>query len=151
MKISEMKIKASLFFMVPLLYVFIGKILLLKNFVHIVSNFEDEKIKVFLAFLYFFGLGIFFFCNGFSDFISKKLFLNKKKDINEGIKSYYIYTVIMLSFLNLISLSGFIGFLICGNFAWLTTFAIINFLSLFSYFPTEKRFKSKIDMFSKTL
>jgi len=135
------------FFLFPLLLILIGKILISKNFVPLVENYEEERMKIIQAFLYFLGLGIFFFCNGFSDFISKKLFLNKK-EMSEKINSYYSYTFIMLTFLNLISICGFVGFLICGNFAWLATFSIINFLTLFSYFPTQKRFKNKIEKFS---
>ncbi len=147
MKIKNIKLKTILFFLFPIFLVFIGKILILNGFSHLVSNYEDEKIKIIQSFLYFLGLGIFFFCGGFSDFISKRLFFNKRNE-NEKIKAYCVYTLAMFFFLNLISICGFIGFLICGNFAWLVTFSIINFLSLFSYFPTEKRFKHKIEMFS---
>ncbi|MCM8833299.1 MAG: hypothetical protein NC816_05210, partial [Candidatus Omnitrophica bacterium] len=126
-----------------------GKIIVLNGFF---SNFaisyeENEKIKILLNALYFLGLGVFFFCGGFSDFISKKLFVNKKNDLEKS-QAYFSYTILMLSFLNTISTFGFIGFLICGNFAWLGTFSLINFLSLFSYFPTYKRFIKKLETFS---
>jgi len=134
-------------FLFPLIIVLVGKILLLGNFLPIVENYEEEKIKIVQMFLYFLGIGIFFFCNGFSDFISKRLFLNKKETM-EKVNSYYAYTITMFGFLNLISICGFIGFLICRNFAWLVTFSIINFGSIFPYFPTEKRFKNKIEKFS---
>jgi len=147
MNLRNLKFRIVPLLLFPLFLILIGKILILKNFSSLVENYEEERMKIVQSFFYFLGLAIFFFCNGFSDFVSKKLFLNKK-NIDEKINSYYNYTFIMLSFLNLISVSGFIGFLICGNFAWLTTFSIINFLSLFSYFPTEKRFKSKVETFS---
>lgn len=129
---------ASLLF--PAFLVIIGRVLILNNFSHLVSNYEEEKFKIIQGILYFLGLGIFFFCNGFSDFISKKILKRKLVDELEKLHGYFLYTVLMLEFLNLISISGFIGFLICGNFAWLATFSIINFFTEFSYFPTWKRF-----------
>ncbi|MCM8819037.1 MAG: hypothetical protein NC915_06155 [Candidatus Omnitrophica bacterium] len=146
MKIKGLKIKVIPFFLFPIILVIVGKVFVFKNYVPLIKDYERENIKFLMGFLYFVGLGIFFFCNGFSDFISKKLFLNKNQ-LDEKLKIYYIYTVIMLSFLNLISITGFLGFLICGNFAWLATFSIINFFSLFSYFPTEKRFNKKLEFF----
>jgi len=145
--LRNLKLYIIPFFLFPLIFVLIGKLLVLKNFLPLVENYEEERMKIIQSFLYFLGLGIFFFCNAFSDFISKKIFPNRK-DIKEKIYSFSFYTFIMLSFLNLISICGFIGFLICGNFTWLATFSIINFLSLFSYFPTEKRFTQKIEKFT---
>lgn len=147
--IRKIKIISISFFLHPLLLILIGKIIVLNGFF---SNFaisyeENEKIKILLNALYFLGLGVFFFCGGFSDFISKKLFVNKKNDLEKS-QAYFSYTILMLSFLNTISTFGFIGFLICRNFAWLGTFSLINFLSLFSYFPTYKRFIKKLETFS---
>lgn len=142
--LKNIKRMAMFFFLSPIILTIIGKLLVKNNFLPIVQNYEEEKIKIVQSVLYFLGLGVFFFCNGFSDFISKKLFYNKK-ELYEKLNAYYLYTIIMLSFLNLISITGFLGFLICGNFAWLATFSLINFLSLFSYFPTEKRFKKKFE------
>ncbi|MCM8808643.1 MAG: hypothetical protein NC917_01680 [Candidatus Omnitrophica bacterium] len=147
--IRKIKIISISFFLYPLLLILIGKIIVLNGFF---SNFaisyeENEKIKILLNALYFLGLGVFFFCGGFSGFISKKLFVNKKNDFEKS-KAYFSYTILMLSFLNTISTFGFIGFLICRNFAWLGTFSLINFLSLFSYFPTYKRFIKKLETFS---
>lgn len=147
MNIKNLRVKIIPFFLSPIILVIVGRFLTLKNYVPLVKDYETEKFKFLMSSLYFVGLGIFFFCNGFSDFISKKLFLNKN-ELNEKIKAYYTYTIIMLSFLNLISITGFLGFLICGNFAWLSTFSIINFLSLFSYLPTEKRFNKKLEFLS---
>ncbi|HOK57183.1 MAG TPA: hypothetical protein PLF90_07630 [bacterium] len=145
--LKKIKIAGFLLILYPLLLIFVGKILILKGFTHIVLDYENEKIKVVQNILYFLGLGIFFFCGGFSDFISKKLFSNKK-DISEKKQAYFFYTVLMFLFLNIISTCGFIGFLICGNFAWLVTFSLINFLSLFSYFPTQRRYIKKLEMFT---
>ncbi|MCM8803838.1 MAG: hypothetical protein NC833_01105 [Candidatus Omnitrophica bacterium] len=147
LSIRNLKVGVILFFLFPIILIILGKSFILNNYVPFIKDYEKEEIKFLMNFLYFVGLGVFFFCNGFSDFISKKLFVNKNQ-LDEKIKAYYIYTLIMLSFLSLISISGLIGFLICGNFAWLSTFSLINFLTLFSYFPTERRFKKKLETFS---
>ncbi|MCX7917752.1 MAG: hypothetical protein N2589_06485 [bacterium] len=131
----------------PILMVLIGKILILNGFSQIVSNYENENTKLIMKFLYLLGLGIFFICGGFSDKISKKLF-SSKRDLSEQKKAYFYYIIYMFSFINIISICGFMGFLICGNFVWLATFSLINFLSLLSYFPTEKRFVKKIEKFN---
>lgn len=133
---------ASLFF--PIFLVLIGKILISEGFSHLVPNYEEGKYRVIQEILYFLGLGIFFFCNGVSDFISKRILRREKMDEIKKLNAYFLYTVFMLEFLNLISICGFIGFLICGNFPWLVVFAIINFLTQFSYFPTQKRFSKFI-------
>ncbi|MCM8784651.1 MAG: hypothetical protein NC827_00130 [Candidatus Omnitrophica bacterium] len=147
--LKKLKIISILFFLYPLLLVLIGKILILNGFSCLVVNYEEnEKIKILMNAFYFLGLAIFFFCGGLSDWISKKLFSNKK-NVFEKNQAYFLYIILMFSFLNIISTCGFVGFLICGNFAWLVTFSLINFLSLFSYFPTEKRYKRKIEMFYK--
>ncbi|MCM8771471.1 MAG: hypothetical protein NC926_10855 [Candidatus Omnitrophica bacterium] len=143
---KKIKGRAIPFFLFPILITILGKFLDLHKYVPITQNYETEILKNFMKFLYFLGLGIFFFCNGFSDYISKKIF-SKKSDYYEKIRGYYFYTLIMLSFINLISVSGFLGFLICGNFSWLATFSIINFLTLFSYFPSQKKFKHKFEKF----
>lgn len=145
-RLKDLKMKVSAFFIFPLIMIIFGKILIQENVVPLVKNYEDERMKIIQAFLYFLGLGVFFFCGGFSDFISKKIFFNKNS-LEEKMDGYYAYTILMFCFLELITISGFAGFLICGNFAWLGTFAIINFFSLFPYFPTEKRFSQKIEKF----
>ncbi|MFN4226902.1 MAG: hypothetical protein ACK4F0_02015 [Candidatus Ratteibacteria bacterium] len=147
--LRKIKIVSVLFSLFPLLLILIGKIMVLNGFSHFVVNYEEnERVKIILNTFYLLGLGIFFFCGGFSDCISKKLF-SHKKDNSEKDQAYFLYIILIFSFLNIISICGFIGFLICGNFAWLVTFSLINFLSLFSYFPTQKRYKKKIEMFSE--
>lgn len=129
--------------LVPIFFVILGKIMINFGFKHLVLNYELEFYKKIMAVLYFIGLGAFFLCSNLSEFLEKKLFSNKRNQ-EELQKKYFIYTLIMLSFLDITSLCGFIGFLICGNFSWLVTFSLVNLLSVFSYFPTTKRFHKKI-------
>jgi uncharacterized membrane protein len=148
LNLSKIKIVGICLSLYPLILALIGKILVINGFSRPEINFEeDELIKNFLYILYFLGLAVFFFCGGFSDYISRKIFSNKK-NISEKKQVYFSYIILMFSFLNIISTTGFIGFLICGNFAFLGTFSLINFLSLFSYFPTRKRYEKKLEIFN---
>ena len=128
----------------PLILFFIGYILENGNFNPIVENFEKGMARILQYVLFGFGVVIFFFCDGISDFFSKKLFVSVKgkfeeEEIKKNLLGYTSYTFVMMSIINMISIFGFIGFLICGNLTWLFVFVLLNFSIQFKYRPSPSR------------
>ena len=105
-----------------------------EGFKYLVPDYEKGSARILQYILFFIGVAIFFFCDGISDFIANRLFIkNEKQDKEvekENISSYFTYTLVMLWLLNLITITGFIGFLICGNITWLFVFLPVSYTHL---------------------
>jgi len=131
----------------PFILLIIALYLKKNGFKHFVSDYEVGIARIVQYILFFLGLFIFFFCEGISDFIVKKIFI--KENEQKNISSYYAYTIIMLWTLNLITIVGFLGFLICGNITWLSVFLILNISMVYKYFPSKKHLENLISKLEK--
>jgi len=132
------------FIFFPIILFLIGYLLEKGGFNHIVENFEEGLGRVVQYVLFGFGVAIFFFCDGISDFFSKRFFVSVKEKFNEeeikkNLLGYVSYTVVMMTILDMIGIFGFIGFLICGNLTWLFVFVLLNFSIQFKYLPSPFR------------
>lgn len=125
----------------PLLALIAAILLQRSGFEHMVESYDEGMARVIQYVLFFMGVLAFFFCEGISDFLIDKLFVkDDKKMHDENLSSYFAYTFLMLWILNMISVSGFFGFLISGNITWLAVFVILNISLQFKYFPSKARF-----------
>jgi len=119
-----------------------------QGFKYLVPDYEKGSARILQYILFFIGVAIFFFCDGISDFFANRLFIKGKKQDKEiekeNISSYFIYTLIMLWLLNFITITGFIGFLICGNISWLSVFLLLNVSMFYKYFPSQRKYKNLI-------
>jgi len=119
-----------------------------QGFKYLIPDYEKGSARMLQYILFFIGVVIFFFCDGISDFIANKLFIkNEKQDKEiekENISSYFTYTLVVLWLLNLITITGFIGFLICGNMSWLSVFLLLNISMVYKYFPSQRKYENLI-------
>lgn len=131
--------------LLPLIY--IAAAFLLKKYVSYQppsSLYEETPPIIFLQyFLYFSGLGVFFFSDFFMHIFRKNLpQANQSKsqvsDIRRG-PEHQKLNLEMLLLLDYTALSGLIGFLISGNLTWLVIFALLGFFSKFRFFPLDKK------------
>lgn len=127
----------------PFILVGVAYFLKKNGFKCLISDYEKGSARIIQYILFFIGVAIFFFCDGISDFLAKKIFIkgDDKKVEEENISSYFAYTIIMLWILNIITITGFIGFLICGNISWLVVFLLLNISMVYKYFPSRARFE----------
>jgi hypothetical protein len=128
----------------PVLYVVVA--LALKKFAQFQpdpSFFEENPAARAIEYsLYFLGLGVFFF----SDFFSrplKKLCMKKVSGQTEFNPAKF--SILMLAVMDFIGLSGFVGYLISGNLAWVMVFCTISFFSMIRFLPSEKHFARFMD------
>ena len=130
----------------PVVLFLIGYFMSKSGFHGKVSNYDEGLARIIQYIFFFLGVGIFFVCDGISTFISRRLIpyrgseLNEESKVEENFKGYSTYVVVMMEMLNLITIFGFLGFLICGNLTWLGVFALLNISMLFKYFPSPSRF-----------
>jgi len=119
------------------------------GFKYLVPNYEKGNARILQYILFFIGVAIFFFCDGISDFIANRLFIkNEKQDKEvekENISSYFTYTLVILWLLDLITITGFIGFLVCGNISWLSVFLLLNISMVYKYFPSQRKYENLIE------
>ena len=133
-------------FFFPIILFLIGYFMKRCGFHGKVLDYDKGIARIIQYIFFFLGVGILFFCDNISHFISNKLIpyknieLDEEAKIEENLKGYSTYVLVMMGTLNLVTVFGFLGFLICGNFTWLTVFAILNILALFKYFPSYSRF-----------
>ncbi|MFA5645441.1 MAG: hypothetical protein WDA18_03690 [Candidatus Ratteibacteria bacterium] len=100
------------------------------------STFFEEILLIrYLQYaLYFSGLALFFF----SDLLIKYASRIAKRITSNNPGSYSLMTaILMMVALDYIALSGFIGFLISGNFSWVVIFAFLEFFGKIRYFPKK--------------
>ncbi len=133
----------------PIIFFLIGYILKNGGFNTIVEDFEEGMARIIQYVLFGFGVAIFFFCDGISDFLAKKFFIPTKEKFNEeeikkNLLGYVSYTVVIMTILDMIGIFGFFGFLICGNLTWLFVFVLLNFFMQFKYLPSPSRFQNLI-------
>ncbi|HPP30311.1 MAG TPA: hypothetical protein PLE69_05250 [bacterium] len=133
---KKIRIFGILSFIFPLLLLITGIILSNKGFTGMVENYEEGAARFIQYIIFAAGAGIFFFCDGISDSLSRSFFAKPKKD---RVYSYFLYALSTLWLLNIISITGFIGFLICGNLTWLAVFVILNLSIGIRYLPSHKR------------
>lgn len=139
---KNIKISGTVSFIFPLLLMIIGIILSKNGFTGTVKNYEEGAARFFQYTLFAIGAGIFFFCDGISDFFYKRLF---SKDNKDKTFLYLLYVLFTMGLLEIISITGFIGFLICGNISWLTVFVILNLSIGIKYFPSRKKMQRLIE------
>jgi len=140
---KKIKVSGIISFIFPLLLLISGIVLSRNNFTGMVENYEEGAARFVQYILFSIGAGIFFFCDGISDFFLKRFL---KKGNKETL--YLSYVLSSLWLLNIISITGFLGFLICGNFSWLTVFVILNISMGIKYLPSHKRMQKMEDTYS---
>ena len=129
----------------PLILFGLGYVLLQNGFQAAVPNYDEGAARYAQYALFAFGVAIFFFCDGISSFLARKLLSASQSAPRPGefrpenLVGYMSYTFVMMSLLNLISLTGFIGFLICANLTWLGLFALLDIGIKFKYYPSPRR------------
>ncbi len=133
----------------PLIILIVSILLLKKGLPELVDNYEQGMARILQYILFTIGVLIFFFCDGLSDFFTRRLFVADRQREQENLSSYFAYVFIIMWMLNMISLSGFVGFLICRNLTWLTVFVILNLSLQMKYFPSERRFKKLLELVKK--
>jgi len=130
----------------PLIILIASILLLKKGLPELVDNYEQGMARIAQYILFAIGVLIFFFCDGISDFFAQRLFAAGKQREQENLSSYFAYVFIIMWMLNIISLSGFMGFLICRNLTWLTVFVILNLSLQMKYFPSSRRFEKLLEL-----
>lgn len=138
----NIKISGLVSFMFPVLLMIVGTLMSNNGFTGTVKNYEEGLARFVQYGLFAIGAGIFFFCDGISDFFARRFFAKRNK---ENFTYYGSYTLLILWLLNIISITGFIGFLICGNISWLAVFVILNLSIGVRYLPSRKRMKKLIE------
>lgn len=134
----------------PLVLLLAGVILERKEFTGLVENYDVGLARIVQYIFFGMGVLIFFFCDGIADFFGSRLFVRDDKTrLQENMSSYVAYTFIMLWLLNMISIFGFIGYIMCSNISWLVIFVALNFSLQTRYFPSESRFNKLIEFVRK--
>ena len=134
---------------IPLLILLISLVLERKGFVGLVENYDVGMARIVQYILFAIGVLIFFFCDSIANFFANKLFVKDNSRLQENKTSYFAYTFIVMWLLNMISILGFIGYMMCSNISWLVLFVILNFSIQIRFFPSEKRFKKLIEIVTK--
>ena len=140
-KFRNLQIFSFLSILFPLILLLTAKLMQKNGFTSIVEEYEKGAARIIQYILYFLGASIMFGGDTVSDFVAKKVFKERKTKNKETFPLYFTYTLSMIWFTNLIGISGFIGFLICGNFSWLGLFVLINIPLQIRYIPTYARYK----------
>ncbi len=133
----------------PLIILAAGIILSEKGLTALVEDYDRGMARIVQYLLFGIGIIIFFFCDGISDFFTQRLFVRDRRRDDENFSSYFAYTFIVLWLLNMISVMGFFGFLICGNLTWLTVFVLLNLSLQIRYFPSQGKFKKLLEAVKK--
>jgi len=133
----------------PFVIFFVSVMLSSRGLTGLVKNYEEGTARIVQYILFALGVVIFFFCDGISDFFAHRLFVSDKEREKENLSSYFAYIFIILWLLNMISVTGFAGFLICGNITWLTVFVILTLSLQMRYFPSSKRFEKLVELAGK--
>ncbi|MCX8082530.1 MAG: hypothetical protein N3D17_03930 [bacterium] len=136
----NIKISGIISFITPFLLLIVGVILHKNGFTGIVENYEEGPAKFIQYVLFATGAGIFFFCDGISDFFSKRL----SSAVKDTTHFYLLYVLFTIWLLNIISITGFMGFLICGNISWMVVFIILNLSIGIRYLPSQRRMQKLI-------
>ena len=142
----KIKVSGIFSFIFPLFLFILGMVLSKNGFTGTVKNYEEGMARTVQYILFGIGTGIFFFCDGISDFFSRRFL---KKSNKEAFSIYLLYVLSTLWLLNIISITGFLGFLICGNLSWLTVFVILNISIGIKYLPSHKRMQKLLGGITK--
>jgi len=133
---KKVRITGVLSYLFPLILLVIGIILAKQGFAGMVKNYEEGTARFVQYLLFAIGIVIFFFSDSVSDFLQKRIFV---KDSENKPQFYMSYILLSLWLLNIIAITGFIGFLICGNIYWLSVFVILNLAIGIKYIPSQKK------------
>ncbi|MCK9266205.1 hypothetical protein M0P98_04900 [bacterium] len=134
----------------PFLLFFLGIYLEKHNFIGLVEGYDIGMARIAQYILFGIGVLIVFFNDGISEFFASRLFVqNDDSRLDENKSSYFAYIFIMLFLLNMISILGFIGYIICSNISWLVLFVILNISLQMKYLPSVKRFEKLIQSIKK--
>lgn len=96
----------------------------------------NSTMRFIQYFLYLSGLAVFFFIDGITHFIQRKIVEKSKPS------SPILFNIISLSILDYIAVAGFAGFIISGNISWVVIFCAISFFSRFRFLPFKRNLKS---------
>lgn len=143
---KRIQIVGALSFLIPLVLLLCGILMKTKGFAGLVENYEEGVARFLQYGLFAIGAGIFFFCDGISDFLFKRI---SKRNNKDNLTFYLSYILLTIWLLNIISITAFLGFLICGNISWLTVFVILNLSIGIKYLPSQKRMKKLIEVRGK--
>ncbi len=97
----------------------------------------NEAMRIVQYFLYLSGLAVFFFIDGITHFLKKRIV--KQNNLNSHIR----FNIISMAILDYIGISGFVGFLISGNLTWVVVFCAISFFSRFRFVSRDASHPSK--------
>ncbi|HOK80739.1 MAG TPA: hypothetical protein PKW86_09035 [bacterium] len=91
----------------------------------------NQTMRIIQYFLYLSGLAVFFFMDGIIQILRKKIFVQAQTNP-------IAFNILGIAVVDYISIAGFLGFLISGNIAWVTTFCLISFFSRFRFLPLNR-------------
>lgn len=110
-----------------------------------VPDYDEGAARAVQYVLFGLGVVIFLFADSISNFMAPRLLGRARKasaaaapdpDVMAG---YMAYTVVMMGFIEAIAIFGLVGFLICGNFTWLTVFVALSLGLQWRYLPSPAR------------
>ncbi|MGI6595979.1 MAG: hypothetical protein ACOX1Z_04755 [Candidatus Ratteibacteria bacterium] len=133
---KKIRITGDISYLFPLILLVIGIIMAKQGFAGMVKNYEEGTARFIQYLLFAIGIAIFFFSDSVSDFLQKRIFV---KDSDNKPQFYMSYILLSLWLLNIIAITGFTGFLICGNIYWLSVFVILNLAIGIKYVPSQKK------------
>ncbi|MGC9066593.1 MAG: hypothetical protein ACP5JO_08245 [Candidatus Ratteibacteria bacterium] len=131
--LNKLKIINILMLVNPVIFVFIAYFM--KHFLSYQPPPEfyeiNQTMRIVQYFLYLSGLAVFFFLDGILHMLRKRAFkLTQTNPI--------AFNILGIAVLDYIIITGFLGFLISGNIAWVTTFCLISFFSSFRFLPLNR-------------
>ncbi|MCM8768970.1 MAG: hypothetical protein NC911_04740 [Candidatus Omnitrophica bacterium] len=140
-----MRMVVALNFLPPVFLGAIGYLLKQHGWPPLVPNYEEGVTRFIQYFLFAIGVGIFFFCDGLAGFIGRRVLPKSLLGTSDSweagklLRGYSRYTVMVQVMMDLISISGFLGFLICSNLTWLVVFVILQLSIQWRFWPSAKR------------
>ncbi len=152
---GTLRIISSFFFLSAVVLAVIGYLLKQQNFSPLVPDYEEGPVRFIQYFLFSVGVGIFFFCDGISTFLARHIFSRVSPTGGQSgttgklFSAYFRHTVIMQAMLDLISLTGFAGFLICSNLTWLMVFVLLQLSIQWRFWPTQARLERLLESLQK--
>ncbi len=125
-------------FLTPVALFAVGYLMHRSGFAVPEEKYDTTLMHWVMYLLFAVGTVVFFFSDGMVDFVQKRVFRTGQQPTGVA-RAYLLYTVGAGAILDLISISAFVGFLICGNHIWLGLFVILQCGLQIKYLPTQKR------------
>jgi hypothetical protein len=137
---ARLKVGWTVLLAEPVFLFAVAYVIRASGLVPLVKDFEHGVPAIIEYVVFFAGLAVFFFSDGFAHFLARKIFIRKDKTRAEASPARYMLLLGgAMSVVNLIGFCGFVGFLICGNIVWLGLFVLLNLSLQFKYFPSSRR------------